>query len=165
MDKKKILYIEDNISNFIFVRDILKSEGYEVVSAFNGLDGIKRASMENPSLIVLDINIPGLNGYEVCVKIRSYPFLKDVPIIVVSGDYDKTLVDRARALGANDILSKPLNAEVLISKINSYLKEERASEKIEIDFEELEKDKEKFIQRITNLIFENKKITKIKCKI
>jgi CheY-like chemotaxis protein len=93
----KILYIEDNPENRVLARAVLEAEGYTVSTADDGLSGIETAIRERPSLILLDVNLPGVDGYEAVAILKSFPNLANTPVIAVTayameGDRQRTLV-------------------------------------------------------------------------
>src|SRR5512138_517336 len=95
--KVKILYIEDNRENRMLVRAVLEASGYTIVDAEDGLAGIEAAIREQPVLVLLDINLPGMDGYEIVSIIKSFPNLVSTPVIALTayamqGDRQRTLV-------------------------------------------------------------------------
>jgi DNA-binding response OmpR family regulator len=101
---------------------VLQREGYEVISATNGLFGLRKAREENPSLLILDVMLPGLDGFEVCHRLREDAATSKIPIIMLSAkgqDIDKTT---GLKVGANDFFAKPVDRTVLLSKIAELLK-------------------------------------------
>ena len=80
----KILYIEDNPENRMLARAVLEADGYTVVVADDGLAGIEAAIREQPALILLDVNLPGVDGYEVVAILKSFPNLASTPVIAVT---------------------------------------------------------------------------------
>ncbi|MBN1643734.1 MAG: response regulator [Dehalococcoidales bacterium] len=118
---KKILAIEDDPSFSRYLGYMLTKEGYEVITAGNGLAGLRKAREENPDLVILDVMLPGLDGFEVCHRLRDDPKTAKLPVLMLSAkgqDADKTTGLR---VGANEFLSKPIEREVLLSKIKEYL--------------------------------------------
>src|SRR6266446_4334385 len=83
--KTKILYIEDNRENRLLVRAVLEAAGYTLVDAEDGLAGIEAAIREEPALILLDINLPGVDGYEIVAILKSFPNLASTPVVALSG--------------------------------------------------------------------------------
>jgi two-component system, cell cycle response regulator DivK len=121
--KKKILYIEDNEQNLYLVTFILKKGGYEVVAARDGLEGIESAARELPELILLDIQLPRMDGYSVARQLRANPDLAEVPIVAVTsyamvGDRDKAL-----AAGCNGYIEKPVNPDTFMRQVEQHLKQ------------------------------------------
>ena len=120
---KKILYIEDNEQNLYLVTYILQKSGYEVIAARDGQQGIEAASRIQPALILLDIQLPGMDGYAVARKLREAGVLADTPIIAVTSY--AMVGDRERALeaGCTGYIEKPINPETFLSQIELHLRE------------------------------------------
>jgi CheY-like chemotaxis protein len=118
---KKILIIEDNEQNLYLATFILEKNGYEVVQARDGQEGIELAGQVHPALILLDIQLPVLDGYAVAQELRKNPSLASVPLVAVTsyamvGDRERVL-----AAGCTGYLEKPINPETFISEITQYL--------------------------------------------
>lgn len=122
MDKKKILIVEDD--DFLLKMYVTKFdlEGYEVFSAGTGAEGLKQAKKDNPSLILLDLNLPEMSGFEVLEKIKEDEDLKNIPIIILTNYSQKEDIDKCLELGADDYLIKAhfVPSEV-ISKVKKIL--------------------------------------------
>jgi len=119
--RKRILVIEDQEDNRQIVRDLMAASGYELIEATTGEEGIAAAARERPDLILMDIQLPGIDGYEVTRRIKANPQLKSIPIIAVtsyalSGD-DK----KAFAAGCDGYVTKPYSPRLLLAKIREYL--------------------------------------------
>ena len=117
----KILYVEDNAANRVLVSQVLGSVGYTVIEAADALSGIKMAQEEEPDLILMDINIPGMDGYETATRIKSLPKLAGVPIIALTA---RTMAgDRERALtaGCDGYISKPIDVDLLPRQVAEFL--------------------------------------------
>jgi len=120
--KKKILYIEDNEQNLYLVTFILEKHGYEVASATDGQEGIDLAAAIIPDLILLDIQLPRMDGYEVAGHLRANPDLASIPIVAVTsyamaGDRDKAL-----ASGCSGYIEKPINPDTFMQQVEQHLK-------------------------------------------
>ncbi len=133
MKPTKILYIEDSPDNRMLVRALLPASQYLIVEAEDGLTGIAAALREEPALILLDINLPGIDGYEVGVALRSFPALRDTPVIAVTayamqGDRERTLV-----AGCDGYIAKPLDVDNFARQVAEFLrgKRERLEERQE----------------------------------
>jgi len=119
--KTKVLIIEDNTQNMYMLSYLLESDNYLVVKAFSGVEGIETAVKENPDIILLDIQLPQMDGYEVTNRIREIESLKATPIIAVTsyampGDKEKVLES-----GATGYIEKPINPDTFISQMKSFL--------------------------------------------
>ena len=117
----KILYVEDDPSSLNLVSRLLSAEGYQVVTASDGLSAIEVAERERPNLILMDINISGLDGYEVTTKIRTIPELQQVPIVAVTAATLKGDRERALAAGCDGYISKPIDVDRFPEEIRDFL--------------------------------------------
>ena len=120
---KRILVIEDQEDNRQIVRDLLSANGFELSEAVTGEEGVASARRERPDLILMDIQLPGIDGYEATRRIKADPELRHIPIIVVtsyalSGDDQK-----AFAAGCDGYVTKPFSPRLLLTKIREYLPE------------------------------------------
>jgi two-component system cell cycle response regulator DivK len=120
---KRILVIEDTEDNRQIIRDLLSSVGYELIEAMDGVSGVALAQKEHPDLILMDIQLPEIDGYEATRRIRAIPELAKVPIIAVtsyalSGDEAKT-----REAGCDGYVAKPFSPRQLLAKIREFLPE------------------------------------------
>jgi two-component system cell cycle response regulator DivK len=118
---KRILVVEDQEDNRRIMRDLLTASGYELVEANDGEEGLALAEREIPDLILMDIQLPGLDGYEVTRRIKANAALSHIPIIAVtsyalSGDDQK-----AFAAGCNGYVTKPFSPRQLLAKIREFL--------------------------------------------
>ena len=123
----RILIVEDQEDNRMIMRDVLSSAGYELIEAVNGEDGVKLAHSERPDLILMDIQLPIIDGYEATRRIKGSAELKSIPIIAVtsyalSGDQTK-----ARAAGCDGYVSKPFSPRELLARVREYLPDAAAS--------------------------------------
>lgn len=126
--KRTILLIEDNEQNLYLTTFLLEQNGFKVVPARSGAEGIELAGRIQPALIILDIQLPQMDGYAVARELRQTPALKDVPIVAVTSY--AMVGDRERALeaGYNGYIEKPINPDTFISQIEKYLKAQPAGE-------------------------------------
>jgi len=118
-----ILYIEDNPDNMLLVQRALESRGYKLLKAMNGIDGITQAEQNNIDLILLDINLPDIDGYEVAQRLRksSKADLAYIPIIAVTANALKGDAERALDAGCDVYMSKPVNIRELWARIEAYV--------------------------------------------
>jgi two-component system cell cycle response regulator DivK len=118
---RRILVVEDHEDNRRIVRDLLTAAGYEMIEAVTGEEGVALAERERPDLILMDIQLPGLDGYEATRRIKAHPALRTIPIIAVtsyalSGDDVKAL-----EAGCDAYVTKPFSPRALLAKIREYL--------------------------------------------
>lgn len=119
---KKILVVEDEEHILKLVTFLLEKENYSVIQARNGKEAVFKAKAEYPNLILLDIMIPKMNGFEVVEKIREDFALKQVPVIILSSKSQFEDKIKAVDLGVVDYVTKPFDNKLLIAKIKEYIK-------------------------------------------
>jgi two-component system, cell cycle response regulator DivK len=124
--KGRVLYIEDNVQNLYLITFILKASEYSVIQAMSGEEGIALASEQALDLILLDIQLPGMDGYEIARRLRLLPELQRIPIVAVTsyamvGDREKAL-----AAGCDGYIEKPINPETFMAQVEVHLHPERA---------------------------------------
>ncbi|NDJ85474.1 MAG: response regulator [Chloroflexi bacterium] len=120
---KRILYVEDNFHNKRLVRKILTAKGYTVLEAEDGHTGVELAMSEMPDLILMDINIPGLDGIEATRMIKSFRETADIPVIALTANAMRGDRERFLAAGCDNYLPKPISTSDLLSVVKSYLGE------------------------------------------
>jgi len=118
---KTILYIEDNPDNRLLIRRILEADGYRMLEAINGEQGVALANENLPDLILLDINLPDIDGYEVTHRLRGNTKLADIPILAITANVMKGDRERTLQAGCNGYVSKPIDVDALPRQIASYL--------------------------------------------
>ena len=115
----QVLHIEDRRENRLLVRKILEANGIGVIEACDGLEGVTIAQSTSPDLILVDINLPGLDGYEVVTKLKGMPGLARVPIVAVTAEGDRS---RSLALGFDGFLLKPIQATTFVETLRRFLR-------------------------------------------
>ncbi|MDZ7860411.1 MAG: response regulator [Candidatus Krumholzibacteriota bacterium] len=121
MTERKVLVVDDEANITQILEFSIEAEGYEVVSASNGEEAIEKARKEQPNLIILDIMMPKVDGYEACRALKSDPLTKKIPVILLTAkgrEIDKRL---GYEVGATDYIVKPFSPSKLIEKVNEYL--------------------------------------------
>lgn len=120
---KTILYIEDNPDNLQLVERALKAKGYEVIKAPTGIAGVETAESMNPDLILLDINLPDIDGYEVARRLRgsNNAHMLTIPIIAVTANALKGDAEKALEAGCDFYMSKPINVRELWMRVETYM--------------------------------------------
>ncbi len=123
--RARILLIEDNEQNLYLVTYLLEKKGYQVLSARDGIQGIETARLSHPAIILLDIQLPVMDGYAVARKLRECSELAGVPIVALTsyamaGDREKALV-----AGCTGYIEKPINPETFLTQIEEHLEQSR----------------------------------------
>jgi two-component system cell cycle response regulator DivK len=120
---KNILYIEDNPDNMLLVQRAVESRGYTLLKAMNGLDGVDVAENQEVDLILLDINLPDIDGYEVARRLRKSgkSHLAYIPIIAITANALKGDAERALDAGCDVYMSKPINIRELWARLEAYV--------------------------------------------
>ena len=118
MPKSKILLIDDSPD---IIATMLRSRGYQISVALDGLKGIDKAKNEHPDLILLDIMMPGMDGYEACMRLKTDPEVKEIPIIMLTAKDDPESIARCFELGADNYIVKPFSLPTLLSKLKQVL--------------------------------------------
>ena len=118
MNIPRVLVVDDDLSILKFVRANLEARGYQVLRAIEGEEAIRIAEQEKPDLLILDIVMPGMDGFEVCRKIRKW---SSVPIIMLSAREGENDREKCEACGANDYLTKPFVLKELLALVKTLL--------------------------------------------
>jgi two-component system, cell cycle response regulator DivK len=119
--QRKILIIEDNEQNMYLMTFLLENYGFKIIQAFNGKDGIRLTQETKPDVILLDIQLPEMNGYQVAEELRKDRTMEAVPIIAVTSYAMAGDKERALAAGATGYIEKPINPDTFISQLQEYL--------------------------------------------
>src|SRR6187431_37198 len=118
----KILVVDDNEQNRMLVEATLEAEGHQIILAANGEEALRAFEQSDPDCVLLDVRMPGLDGFAVCARIRALPGGKEVPIIFLTALRDIDTFDRALLAGADDYLTKPIRPTELVVRVQTALK-------------------------------------------
>ena len=118
----RVLVVDDILPNVKLLEAKLSSAYFEVITALNGVDALELAEKQGPDIILLDVMMPGMDGFEVCEKLKENPKTAHIPVVMVTALTDAT--DRVRGLeaGADDFLSKPVNDTALMARVKSLVR-------------------------------------------
>jgi two-component system alkaline phosphatase synthesis response regulator PhoP len=134
--EKKILVIEDDPATSRLVDYSLRHEGYQVITSSNGLEGLRKARSESPDLIILDVMLPGMDGFEICHRLRAEPDTLKLPILMFSAKAQEIDKDTGIKVGADDYLTKPSAPAEIVRRVKKLLLKNNSSapvlEKIEV---------------------------------
>jgi two-component system cell cycle response regulator DivK len=120
-DKGKVLYVEDNFDNRMLVRRVLTADGYTVVEATNANDAMKIIEAEKPDLILMDINMPEVDGYTLTAKIKSTPGMSKIPIVAVTANVMRGDREKSLEAGCDGYIQKPIDIDVLTQQVERYI--------------------------------------------
>ena len=120
----RILIIDNDIFFLEVIQDLLKTHGFQVIGAKNGGLGLELAESQTPDLIISDINMPEIDGYEVLKALRKKSVTQNIPVILITGGGTDSVYLRARELGANACLAKPCSIQDLIQAIEAQIKKQ-----------------------------------------
>lgn len=121
MPGKKILYVEDNADNRMLIRRVLIAEGYEVTEAINAHDALDKVQSISPDLILMDINMPDMDGYALTAKIRKTPGFDHVPIIAVTANVMRGDREKSLEAGCDGYIQKPIDIDLLSQQIERFM--------------------------------------------
>jgi len=122
MSKAKILYIEDNPDNMTLVRRILEIEGYEVIPAETGQEGLDKAFADQPDIVITDINLPDIDGYQVTDALKKAHQTAHIPVIAMTANVMQKDRDHVFRVGCDGFISKPIDVDELPLLIENFLK-------------------------------------------
>ncbi len=120
---KKILVVDDELLIVKVLTSRLKANGYEVITAYEGKEGLKKARGEKPDLIIVDLRLPGINGHEICSQLKKDAAFSSIPVIIITGSTDAKDRELAENAAADAFIIKPFDREALLSRIEELLKE------------------------------------------
>ncbi len=147
----RVLHIEDDPANRLLVRKLLTPAGFEVVDAADGLEGIRRATEGHYDLVLVDIAIPGLDGYEVTLRLRSEQHLEEVPIVAITAEGNR---DASLAVGCDGYLQKPIDARTFVDTLNGYIGGHRESMPADESSEQLRMQSQRIVGRLEQKVAE-----------
>jgi len=145
--KKRILLIEDEEDIAALIKLHAELAGYSLHVEVDGINGLRAIERELPDLVILDVMLPGQNGFDVCRKMKNHSEMKSIPVIIVTAKGEELDIVLGLELGADDFVSKPFSPKVLFSRIKAILRRGRESEKNDkmVRFGEFHFDIERYI--------------------
>ena len=121
LDKHLVIIVDDLPSNLIYFNEALTTFGYRTVTAANGREGLEKVNTLIPDLILTDVNMPEMNGYELCTAVKGNPVTRDIPIILITAQDDRNSLIQGLDTGADDFLIKPVNLSELQARVRNLL--------------------------------------------
>jgi len=127
MKRKKILLVDDSSTILMMEKFILRNGSYEIVTASDGEEGVRKALEHRPDLVLLDVIMPKMGGFEACRRLREEEATRTTPIIMVTTRGEATNVESGWTAGCSDYITKPINSIELLAKVRNFLGDEVAS--------------------------------------
>lgn len=153
-DEKKVLYIEDDIGSQRLVQRVLERQGYDVAIAGEGMEGIDLARQTQPHIILMDINLPGMNGREITTRLRSLPNFRQIPIIALTANTSPGHRERALAAGCDGFITKPINVAQFPREVETFLQGHRERLEEQEKIQHLELHAQQLVSRLEDKIRE-----------
>lgn len=141
-----ILVVDDNEANRVLARETLEDEGYRVTLANDGPQGIASFEREPPDCVLLDVRMPGMDGFTVCEKLRAMPRGADTPILFLTAQRDIETFDRARVAGADDFLTKPVRPSELVVRVQTALNMRRLRAELREHYDLLKRQRDDILR-------------------
>jgi signal transduction histidine kinase len=142
----KILVVDDNAQNRALARETLEDEGYTVILAENGEEGLKALERERPDCVLLDVRMPGTDGFAVCARIRALPEGSDTPVVFLTALRDVDTFDQALRAGGDDFLTKPVRPTELVLRVQAALRLRRMSDELREHYELVRRQRDDLIR-------------------
>lgn len=130
----KILVIDDDIAIIELISTLLKTHGFDVITTNSGLEGVQLAREKNPGVVLLDLMMPDLDGWQVCKEVRTF---SNVPILILSAINDPDMVANVLDIGADDFLVKPVSSDMLVARIRKMVRQTGALDKSKLNNNDL----------------------------
>lgn len=149
-----ILQVEDDEMNRILVNRILSAEGFKVIEAEDGFIGLEMARMHQPDLILMDINIPGMDGYEITTKLKSMEETRHIPVVALTANVIEGDRERALTAGCDGYLPKPIDVDKFPTQLRAFLQGKRDEVDSEVKLEHLEEYSRRLVSRLETTVSE-----------
>ena len=118
---KRILLVDDNVTNLQVIFEALSPEGYELLVAQSGEDALETVSQASPDLVLLDVKMPGIDGFETCRRLRASEQTAQIPVIFLSAHANIEAIEKAQGMGASGYLTKPIQFDEVTAKVREVL--------------------------------------------
>jgi class 3 adenylate cyclase len=159
--KAKVLVVDDVPTNVRLLEAILTSHGYTVISAASGREALDRVMADLPDLVLLDIQMPGMNGYEVCRRLREVPATEFLPVVMVTSS-DSEVRSEAIETGADDFITKPFNQQELLARVRSLIRIKRYHDTVQSQAAELAEWNRTLEERVSEQVEELEKMSRLR---
>lgn len=126
----RLLIVDDELPNRMILRKMMRGYGYDVREASDGATALRLAREQRPDLILVDVNMPGMGGFEFCERIRQEPLTREIPVIMVTGETSVEAIEKAFMAGATDYVRKPFNPRELMARARNALQLKRSTDEL-----------------------------------
>jgi class 3 adenylate cyclase/CheY-like chemotaxis protein len=157
----KILVVDDVARNVKLLADVLTAKGYQVITAENGTEALKRVNEDKPDLLLLDVMMPGVSGYDVCAAIREDPATRMLPVVLVTA-LDASERVKGLDCGADDFITKPINQQELLARVRSLLRIKSLYDEVQTQRAQLEEWNRTLEQRVAEGISQLERLGRLK---
>jgi class 3 adenylate cyclase/CheY-like chemotaxis protein len=158
----KILVVDDTPANVKLLGDLLTVKGFAVATAANGEEGLAKLAAETPDLVLLDVMMPGLSGYDVCRRIRADPATALLPVVLVTSLDPQGERLKGIEAGADDFLSKPINQPELFARVRSLLRVKALQDEVKRQADELKEWNAKLEERVADQVTQMQRLSQLK---
>jgi adenylate cyclase len=159
--KAKVLVVDDVPTNIRLLEAILTSHGYAVISAGSGREALDGVMADRPDLVLLDIQMPEMNGYEVCRRLRKVPATEFLPVVMVTSS-DSEVRSEALEAGADDFITKPFNQQELLARVRSLIRIKRYHDTVQSQAAELAEWNRTLEDRVSEQVEELEKMSRLR---
>jgi len=121
MKKQTVMVVEDEPDVAEVAKEVLEADGFEVLTAYDGLSALDQIPKVKPDLVLLDVMLPTVDGFELCKTIKDNPETREILVVLFTAATEPFLMERIVGVGANDYLTKPVNSDKLVQKVRSLL--------------------------------------------
>jgi adenylate cyclase len=157
----KILVVDDVARNVKLLADVLTAKGYQIITADNGTEALKRVNEDKPDLLLLDVMMPGLSGYDVCSAIRQDPATRMLPVVLVTA-LDASERVKGLDCGADDFITKPINQQELLARVRSLLRIKSLYDEVQAQRAQLEQWNRTLEQRVAEGVSQLERLGRLK---
>lgn len=157
-----VLIVDDDERNARLMSDVLSNEGYRTERAFNGLDGLCAAGALRPDLVLLDIKMPDMDGFQVCAALRERPDTRAIPIVMMTAHGESEARDRGLDAGADDFVLKPIEQRMLLARVRSLLRMKSLYDEVSHQREELTRWSSMLERRVQDKVSQIERLARLK---
>ncbi|MFP5273602.1 diguanylate cyclase domain-containing protein [Coleofasciculus sp.] len=139
-DKETILIVDDNLTNSEVLLNFVSEAGFQVIVARDGESAIKKAELEHPDIILLDVIMPGIDGFETCRRLKANPATYDMPVIFLTALSQTAVIIKGFELGAVDYIIKPTQQEIVLARVNTHLTIQKLRRNLQVQNQQLQQE-------------------------